>query len=715
MKRLRIGKDFGLTWKIKAKKAGENAPYTPSSDSLLLLVTPYNKVKAEGATFDGDTVRWIFRGKDQKHPGVYGLELVENQGKNGMITIDTCKGFELVEHTCEETGQDGESLIFDTLEFITDVELNALRGPQGEQGPVGPQGEPGKDGAQGPAGPQGPQGEPGPQGPAGEPYDDTEIQNKLTELSAEVEGLSSEIGVLSEEINGRTSVAINVTEGAGVNPNANKIPFAIAAGKFSAGYVDDEGVLKNSYLPLYIYDSNGVMITQLALRNRMIEFTASSDVAYVSTYLSTSDMLKSGKVIINFEGEGIGGGIKKDIEDISESLAEIETQVVDIEDKVSGLESVVEATSSYVSEQKMFYKWSSSSYVWSANNDYYWRLYKVEDGETIVLRKLKNKAIMMAVECNLEDFAVGGAIGEQIIATDAPIGDYEYVNDTDSAKYVAIVYKYYSDIYFDVLRKVSVSDKIATIEDKIARMRESVYVKVTDTNATILEKMLYAYNRGNCDVYWEKGEYSLLEFYTINQLDRLHQGLPIGNDCRYFCNGATIKYELPEGAEYVRRHIFDTQPTASNFELHDVNIININGFYGIHDEGNGDTTPYIHIYENVSIYCKNDVIEDNGWKPFGCGIGYDSTLVFKNCVFHRETSKDAEMAIHGVTDANRTTPTKFHIVMENCWFEKTSMQISDYYFNLELDDLSVRMCGCSSAQQPITGGFPSKMWNNEVR
>ena len=187
MKRLRIGKDFGLSWKIKAKKAGENAPYTPSSDSLLLLVTPYNKVKAEGATFDGDTVRWIFRGKDQKHPGVYGLELVENQGQNGMITIDTCKGFELVEHTCEETGQDGESLIFDTLEFITDVELNALRGPQGPQGPAGP------------AGPQGPQGEPGPQGPAGESYDDTEIREQLTELSAEKEDKSNKVTSLTDE------------------------------------------------------------------------------------------------------------------------------------------------------------------------------------------------------------------------------------------------------------------------------------------------------------------------------------------------------------------------------------------------------------------------------------------------------------------------------------------------------------------------------------
>lgn len=50
----------------------------------------------------------------------------------------------------------------------------------------------GVQGIQGEAGPQGPQGEVGPvgpQGPAGGAYDDTEIKNKLTELSAKVNEL----------------------------------------------------------------------------------------------------------------------------------------------------------------------------------------------------------------------------------------------------------------------------------------------------------------------------------------------------------------------------------------------------------------------------------------------------------------------------------------------------------------------------------------------
>lgn len=174
MNKLRIGKDFGLTWTISAKSADGITPYIPTGKILVWLVTPYNKVKAEGAIFEDNKVRWIFRGRDQKHLGIYGLELIENQGENGMVTIDTCNAFELVEHTCEETGNDGNGLIFDTVELITDVELTMLQGPAGPQGP------------QGPEGPQGAQGPQGPEGPQGPTYNDAEIQNKLTELSAEV-------------------------------------------------------------------------------------------------------------------------------------------------------------------------------------------------------------------------------------------------------------------------------------------------------------------------------------------------------------------------------------------------------------------------------------------------------------------------------------------------------------------------------------------------
>ena len=193
--KLRIGKDFGLTWTIKAKLGAEEAPYTPSGNTVLLLVTPYNKVKAEGATFDGNTVNWIFRGKNQKRTGIYGLELVENWGEDGMVTIDTCDAFELVEHTCEETGNADNGVIFETLKFITDVELTQLRGPEGPQGPQGPAGPPGSGG--------------------GESYDDTELRGmiakqdtKLTELSAEI---GKKQGTISDLATIRSGAALGAT------------------------------------------------------------------------------------------------------------------------------------------------------------------------------------------------------------------------------------------------------------------------------------------------------------------------------------------------------------------------------------------------------------------------------------------------------------------------------------------------------------------------
>ena len=315
MKRLRIGKDFGLTWTIKAKNAGENSPYNPSSDSVLLLVTPYNKVKAEGVTFDGDKVRWIFRGKAQKHPGIYGLELVENWGKDGMITVDTCKAFELVEHTCEETGQDGDGLIFDTLEFMTDVELNALRGPEGPQGPAGPQGEPGKDGAQGPAGPQGPQGEPGPQGPAGESYDDTKIQAKLTKLSAELSEVSAVInGVVQSSI---------TTEGWTLVPLDKPIP---------QGATITEVVVENGTMPsdtIYVQTSQGA---DRSFTVSALPFLLTYDIAKM-----TIGNVKGAKVTLTWESPE-GGNLQEQITETRELAESFNDTIVQDQEKLKGLQ-----------------------------------------------------------------------------------------------------------------------------------------------------------------------------------------------------------------------------------------------------------------------------------------------------------------------------------------------------------------------------------------
>lgn len=111
MRRIRIGKDISIRWSVFALENGEKRPYQLlPEDCRLTLVTPYGKMEAEGATFEGNTVTWVFRGKDQKHIGTYSLELVQRGGQDGMVTLDTCDAFTLVAHSCEE-GDDRDCVL----------------------------------------------------------------------------------------------------------------------------------------------------------------------------------------------------------------------------------------------------------------------------------------------------------------------------------------------------------------------------------------------------------------------------------------------------------------------------------------------------------------------------------------------------------------------------------------------------------------------------
>ena len=187
--RIRIGKDFNVLWSVFKIVNGKRQPYElEGKNVMLVLVSPYgSQAPVEGWTAQGNVIQWAFRGKDQKYVGTYRLILVENAGSYGMVTVDSCDAFVLVAHSCEESGGDASTVVIESIQLESEVTLAPLRGPQGEQGPVGPQGE------QGPVGPQGEQGPAGPQGPS---YDDTEIQNRLTELSAEIDTLSIPISLM---------------------------------------------------------------------------------------------------------------------------------------------------------------------------------------------------------------------------------------------------------------------------------------------------------------------------------------------------------------------------------------------------------------------------------------------------------------------------------------------------------------------------------------
>ena len=181
---IRILKDFNVLWSIHKVMDGVRQPYELDGRELVLRYRTPDGILREAKEWkaEGNVIAWTFRGKDQKSLGSYELILTENAGKDGMVTVDTCKAFKLVAHSCEETEGSGGDIVIQDIMLESEVAFAALRGPKGDKG------ETGEQGPAGPQGPQGPQGPVGPQGPSG--YDDSAIRAELAELSAEIDHIS---------------------------------------------------------------------------------------------------------------------------------------------------------------------------------------------------------------------------------------------------------------------------------------------------------------------------------------------------------------------------------------------------------------------------------------------------------------------------------------------------------------------------------------------
>ena len=262
--------------------------------------------------------------------------------------------------------------------------------------------------------------------------------------------------------------------------------------------------------------------------------------------------------------------------DMADGMAETDTKLAELSAEFIYETKVTDITNAFEEEKTLFYGWGDTTFVWTENNDYYWRLYKVEAGKTIVLRKLDEISTIMAVECDLADFVVGGKLGNLVIEENAPLGDYTYSNISGETKYVAIVYKYYSYVFFEVFMDeiVSIADKVRELEDaakpitteRIAdgavTMEKTDFVEVKP-EAQLFDKATMAI--GGAWYYWESysnqviGAYANLEVndytgeYTaikipIAKISNVVVSQPKGVVYSYFAVDADMKvlgYAIP--------------------------------------------------------------------------------------------------------------------------------------------------------------------------
>lgn len=245
----------------------------------------------------------------------------------------------------------------------------------------------------------------------------------------------------------------------------------------------------------------------------------------------------------------------------------------------------------------------------------------------------------------------------------------------DYVEYVPDWYDFYSKTAENAL-SIANSAIIAT-EGK----RSVMYIRKEDNDTQLLIKMKEAFDNGNIDVIFEKATYTLSEAYDYirNTLgENWTIGLPVGNGCRYFFNDSTIISNPPSDNYSDSRNILDCQAIGSDYEIHDVTLINNGGRYCIHDEGNGSKIPYLHKYENVvMIYNKTDLTPDTGSKAFGCGTGFDASLSFDGCVFKHNNGQNAgRLAVHAPTSNPNSEPYRLHFSMKNCYFDDGSVHIN---------------------------------------
>lgn len=163
---IRLGKDFNVIWSIHRVMDGERRPYELAGKELVLQYRRPNGTlhEAKEWRFDGNIIIWTFRGRDQRAPGLYGLILTENGGKDGMVTVDTCRAFNLVEHSCEETEGSGSDIVIEDVVLESEVAF----------APIVIEG-------------------------GGGSYDDTEIKKDIADLQAKDKATAAQLAALQQK------------------------------------------------------------------------------------------------------------------------------------------------------------------------------------------------------------------------------------------------------------------------------------------------------------------------------------------------------------------------------------------------------------------------------------------------------------------------------------------------------------------------------------
>ena len=247
-------------------------------------------------------------------------------------------------------------------------------------------------------------------------------------------------------------------------------------------------------------------------------------------------------------------------------------------------------------------------------------------------------------------------------------------------------------------------------------VRKIINIYATDTEEEILDKMYSAYNAGNCDVYWEYGTYEFDSAYDLVKTKysaNTAYELPIGNNCRYFFNGSTIKGTYTGFDSNIGGNcsVFGSRRQSGSYELNDGIIEATDIIYCVHDEANGSSEPYLRKYNNIQMkYISGSTYTNSLSKCIGGGTGLKGMVDIRNCYFESDNSTNPEVSYHGHSLDDETV---FKITISNSYFEH-SFGAHALATN-ETAELIFSGNSVLSIPTENTSKWTIKSWNNEVR
>ena len=121
----RIGNDIRVAWTLLL---GEDQAFNLEGLNVsLYLKSVFGRKPLNDFTITGNVITWTFFGKDQKASGKYSLELVVNNGEEGMITTDACDFVNLVPCTCKIVNNDDEDGVeIETIEIKSMIDAQSV-------------------------------------------------------------------------------------------------------------------------------------------------------------------------------------------------------------------------------------------------------------------------------------------------------------------------------------------------------------------------------------------------------------------------------------------------------------------------------------------------------------------------------------------------------------------------------------------------------------